>query len=125
MRDYVKTQSDNGGVHANSGILHRAFYLTATAIGGFAWEKAGRIWYDAMRDGRLKSEDAKFADFARITHTVAGRLYGEGGDEASAVRTAWETVGVWPSGASRGRKAPTRSREQRVRSLPGASLTQS
>lgn len=115
MRHYVKTQDDNGGVHVNSGILHRAFYLTATAIGGFAWEKAGRIWYDAMRDERLKPEDTKFVDFARITHTVAGRLYGERGDEAGAVRTAWETVGVWPSSSSRGRKAPTKSSRPRTR----------
>jgi hypothetical protein len=114
MRHYVKTQSDNGGVHTNSGILHRAFYLTATAIGGFAWEKAGRIWYDAMRDERLKPEDTKFVDFARITHTVAARLYGERGDEAGAVRTAWETVGVWPSSSSRGRKAPAKSSRPRT-----------
>src|SRR5262249_9603468 len=96
MRHYVRTQSDNGGVHINSGILHRAFYLTAVAIGGFAWEKAGRIWYEALRDERLKAENTKFIDFARLTHKVAGRLYGERGDEAAAVRMGWETVGVWP-----------------------------
>jgi hypothetical protein len=120
MRDYVKTQSDNGGVHTNSGILHRAFYLTATAIGGFAWEKSGRIWYDAMRDERVKPEDAKFVDFARITHTVAGRLYGEQGDEATAVRSAWETVGVWPSSSSRARKAPAKTSRPRTRAQAGS-----
>ena len=26
MKNYVKTSSDNGGVHINSGIPHRAFY---------------------------------------------------------------------------------------------------
>ena len=26
MNDYVKTTSDNGGVHINSGIPNRAFY---------------------------------------------------------------------------------------------------
>ena len=120
MRHYVKTQSDNGGVHTNSGILHRAFYLTATAIGGFAWEKAGRIWYDAMHEERLKPEDAKFVDFARITHTVAGRLYGERGDEAAAVRTAWQTVGVWPAGSSRARKAPAKGSGPRTRARAGS-----
>lgn len=30
---------DNGGVHINSGIPNRAFYLAATKIGGYAWEK--------------------------------------------------------------------------------------
>ena len=37
--------NDNGGVHINSGIPNRAFYLAATALGGNAWEKAGRMWY--------------------------------------------------------------------------------
>ena len=44
MDDYVNTTRDNGGVHINSGIVNHAFYLTALEIGGFAWEKAGRIW---------------------------------------------------------------------------------
>ncbi len=45
MRDYVQTPSDNGGVHINSGIPNRAFYVTAFNLGGHAWEKAGPIWY--------------------------------------------------------------------------------
>ena len=27
MKDYVKTSADNGGVHLNSGIPNKAFYL--------------------------------------------------------------------------------------------------
>ena len=38
MRDFVHTNQDNGGVHINSGIPNKAFYLAA-AIGGNAWEK--------------------------------------------------------------------------------------
>ena len=38
MDDYVETIRDNGGVHINSGIPNRAFYLAATEIGGYAWE---------------------------------------------------------------------------------------
>ena len=45
MRHYVNTTSDNGGVHINSGIPNRAFYLAALEIGGHAWERAGKIWY--------------------------------------------------------------------------------
>ena len=41
MADYVETTDDNGGVHTNSGIPNRAFYLAATAIGGDTWEGAG------------------------------------------------------------------------------------
>ena len=42
MDDYVDTQDDNGGVHINSGIPNRAFVLAADAIGGNAWDAAGR-----------------------------------------------------------------------------------
>src|SRR5690606_15620654 len=52
MRDFVVTQEDNGGVHINSGIPNRAFHLAALALDGHAWEPAGRIWYDALRDDR-------------------------------------------------------------------------
>src|SRR6185312_6278273 len=45
---FVVTNRDNGGVHPNSGIPNRAFYLAASALGGFAWEVTGRIWYNAM-----------------------------------------------------------------------------
>ena len=41
---------DNGGVHINSGIPNRAFYLAAVESGGYAWEKAGKIRYIALRD---------------------------------------------------------------------------
>ncbi len=44
MDDFVRTFEDNGGVHINSGIPNRAFYLAATALGGRSWKKAGRIW---------------------------------------------------------------------------------
>ena len=32
---------DNGGVHINSGIPNKAFYLAAVGIGGYAWEAPG------------------------------------------------------------------------------------
>ena len=48
MNDYYKGADDNGGVHINSGVPNRAFYLAATAIGGCAWEAAGKIWYTAL-----------------------------------------------------------------------------
>jgi hypothetical protein len=93
MRDFVETQDDNGGIHVNAGIPNRAFYLTAVALGGFAWEKAGHIWYEALRDKTLKP-DAGFADFALVTQSVASRRYGQGSEELLAVRNAWDLVGV-------------------------------
>jgi len=91
MDGYVTTASDNGGVHINSGIPNHAFYLVAVALGGFAWERAGRIWYETLRDPQLGAE-AQFADFARLTAATATRLFGA--EAERAVTGAWDAVGV-------------------------------
>ncbi|MBZ4417359.1 M4 family metallopeptidase [Myxococcus sp. RHSTA-1-4] len=101
MRDFVRTWEDNGGVHINSGIPNRAFYLVATDLGGYAWERAGHIWYETLRDPRLKA-DSSFLSFARLTVIAAARLYGQGGEEEKAVRDAWNQVGVRISRAKAG-----------------------
>jgi Zn-dependent metalloprotease len=92
MKDYVKTSSDNGGVHINSGIPNRAFYLTAVELGGYSWEKAGKIWYITLRD-RLR-ENSDFQRAANLTFEVAGSLYGRGNEEQKAVEKAWDQVGL-------------------------------
>lgn len=93
MADYVETFEDNGGVHINSGIPNHAFYLLATELGGFAWERAGKIWYETLTGGAV-SHRAKFADFAKVTVDTAGRLFGGSSAEKDAVTKAWKTVGV-------------------------------
>jgi Zn-dependent metalloprotease len=93
MDHYNNTFSDNGGVHINSGIPNHAFYQVATRLGGFAWEKTGRIWYDTLLDAKLKP-NANFLSFAKITYDVAGRLYDPNGPERQAVRDGWAAVGI-------------------------------
>jgi Zn-dependent metalloprotease len=93
MDHYVETYRDNGGVHINSGIPNHAFYLAATALGGNAWEKAGRVWYDTLTGGTLAA-DVDFAGFAAATAATASRLYGTGSTEEKAVNRAWAGVGV-------------------------------
>jgi Zn-dependent metalloprotease len=93
MADYVQTGNDNGGVHVNSGIPNHAFYLAATAIGGHAWEKAGRVWYDTLTSKNVP-KGADFATFANMTHATAGKLFGVSSAESNAVREAWAAVGV-------------------------------
>ncbi|OEJ26959.1 peptidase M4 [Streptomyces agglomeratus] len=95
MEDYVRTGRDNGGVHINSGIPNHAFYLLATDLGGKAWERAGRIWYDTLTGGSLEV-DASFADFARATVAAARARFGDG-EEHEALLKAWSLVGV-PTG---------------------------
>jgi Zn-dependent metalloprotease len=92
MDRFVDTAEDNGGVHINSGIPNHAFYLVASRIGGFAWERAGQIWYDALTSGTLTPR-TDFADFARATVAAAESRYGSG-PELEAVVKAWAQVGV-------------------------------
>ena len=91
MDDYVETVQDNGGVHINSGIPNRAFYLAATSIGGFAWETVGKVWYAAVRDDRV-TEGTNFAQFATVTIDLAQALLKK--TDAKAVAEAWAEVGV-------------------------------
>ena len=83
---------DSGGVHINSGIPNHAFYLAAIDIGGFAWEKIGKIWYITLRD--VLRSTATFSTAADATIRVAGELYGQSSNEQTAVCKAWQAVGV-------------------------------
>jgi len=76
MDGYVKLPNtgagDSGGVHTNSGIPNYAFYLVATQLGGYSWEKAGKIWYAALLDEKLQGINTKtaFTVFADLTVSI-------------------------------------------------------
>ncbi|MCP2275451.1 Thermolysin metallopeptidase, catalytic domain [Nocardia amikacinitolerans] len=95
MDDYadlpISEDGDWGGVHTNSGIPNKAFYLAAVEIGGYAWEAPGHIWYEALRNAHSRTD---FAEFAELTVAGAGRVCGAGSREQDAVRSAWAQVGV-------------------------------
>jgi Zn-dependent metalloprotease len=91
MKDYQDVGWDNGGVHINSGIPNRAFYLVAVGLGGQAWTTAGRIWYTALQ--RLVPT-SNLQDAANMTVAVAGELTASG--EQRVVRDAWRQVGITP-----------------------------
>jgi Zn-dependent metalloprotease len=93
MDNFVRTVSDNFGVHINSGIPNHAFYLTAQQIGGFAWERAGLIWYATLTHPALP-RSALFQDFADITLLSARRIFGAGSLEYRAIREGWAGVGI-------------------------------
>lgn len=107
MSNYDRTHQDNGGVHINSGIPNHAFYLAATAIGGYAWETVGRIWYETLTREGLLSPTAQFQDFANKTYTISKELFPQGSvlpegtvpnvDIAKAVIDAWASVGIFVS----------------------------
>lgn len=93
MDHYLRGSADNGGVHANSGIPNHAFYVTATTLGGRAWEAPGRIWYDAMIDPQVRP-DCSFSQFAAVTVHLAGSRYGPTSAQTEAVRAGWAAVKV-------------------------------
>ncbi|HKG89868.1 MAG TPA: M4 family metallopeptidase [Nitrososphaeraceae archaeon] len=76
--------------HVCSGIPNKAFYLTCMEIGGYSWEKAGKIWYVALKDH--VGQYTKFQDMANFTFTLAGQLFGD--DIKKAVQKGWDVVGI-------------------------------
>lgn len=95
MRDYVETAADNGGVHINSGIPNRAFYLAAIALEGEPWKELGKVWYRVLTS-KLRA-DADFRAFVNATTAAAGELFGPGSTVQRAVTEGWTTVGLPPS----------------------------
>lgn len=93
MDDYAQTQSDNGGVHINSGIPNHAFYLLAMMLGGKAWDRAGHIWYNTLQN--INNPHARFVDWADETIEQARELFGAGSREAVLTRRAWKLIGVF------------------------------
>ncbi len=91
MRDYYTGSDDNHGVHINSGIPNKTFYLVAMSIGT---DKAALIWYAGLQ--KLWAT-AQFTDAAQMLVQVASDLTKTGqvpaGSEQS-VRLAFKEVGV-------------------------------
>lgn len=94
MQRYERTFEDNGGVHINSGICNRAFYLAASNIGGNAWEEAGEVWYETLTARPMPF--IQFRGFAWLTVSTASQLFGPDDVVPQAIREAWREVGVLP-----------------------------
>ena len=92
MDDYYDGFADNQGVHINSGIPNRAFYLVATELDDTL--AAGRLWYRALQ--RL-TPTATFAVAAEVLVNTARLMTGEGNlpkGTAQVVRAAFSEVGI-------------------------------
>ena len=92
--------SDNGGVHVNSGIPNKAFYLLAQggshhlggSLTGIGADAAARIWYSALTNYLTTSTN--FAGARTGTLNAATALYGAASVQHAAVAQAWCLVGV-------------------------------
>jgi hypothetical protein len=106
-------EGDYGGVHINSGIPNKAFYLTAAGIGGYAWEAPALIWYEALKASGPTTE---FQEFADKTYIMAGELYGTGSVEQQAVLAGWREVGIRIS------DLPARARQSRSHAISAGEI---
>jgi Zn-dependent metalloprotease len=91
MDDYYTGPDDNGGVHINSGIPNKVFYLTAMDIGT---DKAALIWYHALQK---LWPTADFNDAVEVIVEAARVLVKNGQAPAGStqtVRAAFKTVGL-------------------------------
>ncbi|GAA4690437.1 M4 family metallopeptidase [Phytohabitans rumicis] len=87
--DFESSCSDWGGVHTNSGIQNKAFYLLSQQIG---ITKAAAIAYRTLTT--YLGERARFTDSRVGFIESANKLYGKGSTEAKETAAAWTAVGV-------------------------------
>lgn len=109
------TSADNYGVHTNSGVQNKVFYLlsvggqnvhrdvngnvvtthnpstTVTAIGTDA---AARIAYRVLTVKLLGNTDATYPEAKTAWIAAANDLYGTGSTQSNAVAAAWAAVGL-------------------------------
>ena len=101
MSEYVVTQQDNGGIHINSSIPNNAMVLmTVGGVNdvskiavprGLGWEKAEKLWYHALTNYFMASDD--FVAAANQTIEAATDL-GFAESDRNVVECAWISVGV-------------------------------
>ncbi len=93
MDDAYTGTADNGGVHINSGIPNRAFYLVATDIGT---PTAGIIWYRALQ---ALWPTAAFSDAVEVIVEESRHAVNAGDAQPGTpqvVRAAFREVGLYP-----------------------------
>lgn len=91
MDNYYTGPADNQGVHINSGILNKAFYLVSMVIGT---DKATHIWYHALRN---LWATADFNDAVQVISESARILTKNGKvplGSTQTVRAAFREVGL-------------------------------
>ncbi len=90
-------KEDNGGVHINSGITNRAFFLIANTIGR---DKAEQIYYRALTTYLVRS--SQFVDLRASLLQSAADIHGNGSNEQSIVAQAFDAVGIQGSDVGQG-----------------------
>lgn len=95
MSEYYTGNQDNGGVHINSGIPNKAYYLYATAIGK---DKAEQVYYRTLET--YLTANSQFIDLRLGVIQAATDLYGENSQEVQEAINAFEAVGILDGNAT-------------------------
>lgn len=100
----TNSQEDNGGVHYNSGVGNKWYYLLVEGgygtndndddytVEGIGFDKAIQIVYKALMERFTPT--TTYPQAAVLTEAVAVELFGEDSDEHIAVKDAWFAVGL-------------------------------
>lgn len=92
---------DYGGVHINSGIANKAFYLAAAGgthhlsgvtVTGMGTTDAARIWYSSIAN--YMTSGTNFAGARTATLNAATAIFGAGSAQYNSTANAWCAVGV-------------------------------
>jgi Zn-dependent metalloprotease len=93
--------SDSGGVHINSGISNKAFYLASqggthhlsgVTVTGMGPTDAARIWYSA--NANYMTSGTNFAGARTATLNAATAIFGGASAQYNSTANAWCAVGV-------------------------------
>jgi len=82
-------RQDNGGVHINSGITNRAFFLVSNTIGR---DKAEQIYYRALTTYLVNT--SQFVDLRASLMQSARDIHGNGSQEVAVIAQAFDVVGI-------------------------------
>lgn len=99
MDDFVNTSADNGGVHTNSGIPNKSFYLLAqggtfdgVSVTGIGRSQAIQIVYRALNYYLTSTSD--FSDYRSAMIQASTDLYGASSAQTTAVKNSLSAVGI-------------------------------
>ncbi|MGG1617158.1 M4 family metallopeptidase [Paenibacillus sp. NRS-1782] len=94
-----KGSSDNGGVHTNSGIINKAYYLLAqggtfhnVTVSGIGRDAAVQIYYSAFTN--YLTSTSNFSNTRAAVVQAAKDLYGANSAQAIAAAKSFDAVGV-------------------------------
>jgi Zn-dependent metalloprotease len=97
FKDKANVREDYGGIHLNSGILNRGFYLLCRKLyqqgKHYSWDTAGQIWYSTLTSKRVPG-DCTFRGWAKHTADIAEENFGK--NMRGIVLEAWKEVGLAP-----------------------------